>query len=83
MVKREKRLSKSIDSLKKQVEEHFLKLEKDVEEGNEIVARYHIKEIDKSLIDELEYKMKLLGEEDKGVIEKFRKRLREIELRLE
>lgn len=82
MVKREKRLSKSIESIKKQIDEHFKKLEKDIKEGNEILARYHIKEIDKSLIGDLEYRMELLGKVDKIVLERYRKRLREIENRV-
>jgi len=78
MVKREKRLSKSIDSIKKQIEEHFKRLEKEVEEGDEYLASYHIKEIDKSFIDDLEYRMGILGKVDKAVLKKYRERLGKI-----
>ncbi|MBS3098845.1 hypothetical protein J4462_01385 [Candidatus Pacearchaeota archaeon] len=78
MAKREKRLRKSIESIKKQIEEHFKKLEEDIAEGNDVVAGYHIKEIDKSLIDDLEYRMELLGKVDKNVLERYRRRLGEI-----
>jgi hypothetical protein len=54
---REKRIKKAIESLKRRVEEHFDKLEKDIVKGNEIIARYHIKEIDRILIDALEKEM--------------------------
>jgi hypothetical protein len=79
---REKRIKKAIESLKRRVEEHFGKLEKDIVKGNEIIARYHIKEIDRSLIDALEKEMELIGEVEKDVIEGFRKRLKEFEKKL-
>jgi chorismate mutase len=79
---REKRIKKAIESLKRRVEEHFDKLEKDIVKGNEIIARYHIKEIDRSLIDALEKRMELIGEVEKDVIEGFRMRLKEFEKKL-
>ena len=68
MAKRSKRLEKGIESLKKEIEEHFEKLETNIEEKDDILARYHIKEIDKSLITALEHKISLLGG-DAGDIE--------------
>ena len=84
MPKRIKRLKSSIDSFKLEIEKHFQKLEKDIEEKNEILARYHVKEIDKSLIDALEYKLGLIGEtsKDKILIENYRKRLEEFKKKL-
>ncbi len=82
MPKREKRLKKSVESLKKQIEEHFKKLEEDIQKNDEEVARYHIKEIDKSLIYDLEYRMSLLGKIDSAILEKYRKRLKELEEKL-
>lgn len=82
MVKRAKRLEKSIGSLKKQIEEHFGKLEEDIKEKDEILAGYHVKEIEKSLIDDLEYKMNLLGKEDKILIKKYKKRLKDLKKKL-
>ena len=40
--------------LKKEIEEHFAKIEKDIKEGNIDRGKYHIKEIDKSLLKALE-----------------------------
>lgn len=74
MVKRQKRLEKSVVSLKKQIENHFDKLECDIKENDAIFAGYHIKEIEKNLIDELEYKINLLGNVDKGLLDGYRKR---------
>ncbi|MBS3066251.1 hypothetical protein J4205_00350 [Candidatus Pacearchaeota archaeon] len=81
MVKRNKRLDKGIESLKKEIEKHFEKLYKEIIEKDEILARYHIKEIDKSLITALERKIKLLGEnielvkEYKNHLEEYKKKL--------
>jgi len=63
MAKRDKRLRNAIESYKKEIEKHFEKLDEDILEKNEILAKYHIKEIDKSLINALEQKIKLLGDE--------------------
>lgn len=61
MVKRSKKLDKGIESLKREIEKHFEKLDKDIIGKEETLARYHIKEIDKSLITALEHKIMLLG----------------------
>ena len=62
MVKRVKKIEKGIESLRKEIEEHFIKLEEDIRENRIERGRYHIKEIDKSLITALKYKISLLGE---------------------
>lgn len=67
MVKRVKRIGKGVESLKKEIERHFRKIEEDIEEGNIDRGRYHIKEIDKSLIKSLEAKIELLGIKDNSV----------------
>lgn len=59
-MKRSKKAGKSAESIKEQIEKHFEKLKKEVDEKNEVLVRYHVKEIDKSLIDALEKKMKIL-----------------------
>ena len=74
-MKREKRLIKSIESLKKQIEEHFEKLDKEITQEEDITARYHIKELDKSLIFNLERKMEILGKTDKVLLESYRSKL--------
>jgi len=74
MVKRTKRLEKGIESLKKEIEEHFSKIEKGIKENRVERGRYHIKEIDKSLLKSLEIKMEILGIEDNS-IEAYRERL--------
>ena len=67
MVKRSKKLKSAIESYKAEIEKHFKKLEKDINERDEILARYHVKEIDKSLINALEKKMNLLGREAENI----------------
>ncbi len=79
MVKRAKRLEKGIESLKSEIEEHFNKIENDIREKNIDRGKYHIKEIDKSLLKALEIKLKILGIEDNSLqiykerLEKLRK----------
>ena len=64
MAKRAKRLEKGIESLKEEIEEHFDKIEKDIQEKNVDRWRYHIKEIDKSLLKALELRIELLKIKD-------------------
>ncbi len=83
MVKRTKKVEKGIESLKKQIDGHFLRIEKDIKEGRIERGRYHIKEIDKSLLKALELKIEILGVEDakrdlkiyRGRLEKLKKKL--------
>ncbi|MEK6899046.1 MAG: hypothetical protein AABW79_03030 [Nanoarchaeota archaeon] len=77
MVNRTKRLEKGIESLKKEIEAHFDKIEKDISEENLDRGRYHIKEIDKSLLKALEIKLGFLGKDDK-LLEKYRARIEKI-----
>tara|TARA_Y100000034_G_C6866165_1_gene394797 strand:+ start:768 stop:1013 length:246 start_codon:yes stop_codon:yes gene_type:complete len=65
--KRKKRLTKSVDSIKKQIEIHFKKLEDDLEKGDFDYARYHAKELDKSLIDSLKKRLEMLGKDNNSV----------------
>lgn len=81
MVKRSKRIKKSIESLKEQIEKHFEKLEREIREKDEILSGYHAKEIEKSLIDDLEYRMNLMGKLDKNLLDKYKQRLKELEKR--
>jgi len=81
MAKRSKKLEKGIESLKKQIERHFSKVEKDILENRIERGIYHIKEIDKSLMKALELKIEILGIEDKSIriyterLEKLKKKL--------
>ena len=81
MVKRAKRLEKGIESLKKEIEDHFFKIEKDIKENRVERGRYHIKEIDKILLKALEIKMEILGIKDRS-IEFYRKRLNNLKKNL-
>ena len=81
MAKRNKKLDQGIESLKREVEKHFDKLDKDIIENDETLARYHIKEIDKSLITALEHKIKLLGG-NLELIQIYRNRLESYKKRL-
>jgi len=82
MAKRTKRLKKGAESLKKEIEEHFLKLEKDVKENRIEVGKYHVKEIEKSLIKALELKMEALNIKDDS-LEKYKIRLEKLKRVLE
>ena len=84
MVKRSKKLKIAIESYQEEIEKHFGKLDKDINEKDEILARYHVKEIDKSLITALEHKISLLGEDIEGseLVKQFRNRLGEYKKKL-
>jgi len=83
MANRTKRLKRAIGSYKKEIEKHFEKLDKEIDKKDEILARYHIKEIDKSLITALEHKISLLdGPEDSGLIKRYKNRLEEFKKKL-
>jgi hypothetical protein len=88
MVKRIKKLKISIESYKEQIKKHFEKLDKDILEDDEITARYHIKEIDKSLIASLEKKMIHLSknnqevEEIKELLNKYKQKIKEYKRKL-
>ena len=84
MVKRNKRLKIAIGSYKDEIEKHFEKLEEDINKENEILAKYHIKEIDKSLIKALEEKISLLGMESEysELIRKYKDRLEKYKKKL-
>jgi len=78
MVKRAKRAEKGLESLKKEIEKHFEKVEEDVLEKNIDRGRYHLKEIDKSLLKALEIKIKILGIEDDNSVLIYRERLEKL-----
>ena len=81
MVKRTKRLTKGIESLKKEIDSHFAKIEEDIADDNLDRGRYHVKEIDKSLLAALEIKIKILGIEDSS-LDIYRKRLEKLKKNL-
>ncbi|MCX6741720.1 MAG: hypothetical protein NTX24_00905 [Candidatus Pacearchaeota archaeon] len=78
MVKRAKRIERGAESLKKEIEEHFKKIEKDILKDNINLGRYHIKEIDKSLLKALEIKIKILGIENDDSVSIYRERLEKL-----
>ncbi len=82
MDKRAKRAEKGVESLKEEIEKHFRKIEHDISEGNLDRGRYHVKEIDKSLLKALEIKIEILGIEDNS-LEIYRKRLDELRNKIE
>lgn len=77
MGKRIKRLEKGIESLKQEIEKHFLKIENDLKQGEMDRGRYHIKELDKSLIFALEMKLKNIERGNESAIQ-LRKRLKKL-----
>ncbi len=82
MAKRIKRIEKGVESLKREIEEHFLKLEIDIRENNIDGGRYHAKEIDKSLLKALETKLEILGIKDDSV-KVYKERLNKLKNKLE
>lgn len=77
MAKRAKRIGKGIESLKQEIEKHFEKIEEDIKENNIDRGRYHLKEIDKSLLTALKLKIEILGTED-GSVEVYKERLEKL-----
>ncbi len=67
MAKRFKRAKLGIESIKKEIEAHFKKIEGDIRNKNFDRGKYHIKEVSRSLIDALKHKLKILGEPDKDI----------------
>lgn len=82
MAKRSKRIGRGVESLEKEIEEHFFKIEKDIQEKNIERGRYHIKEIDKSLLKALEVKIEILDVKDNSV-QIYRERLNKLKKELE
>lgn len=82
MVKRCKRIKIRAVSIKKEIEAHFEKIEEDINNGNFERGRYHIKEIDRSLINALKNKLGILGEEDED-IQKYEERLEVLKHKLD
>jgi len=82
MAKRIKRIEKGTESLKRQIEEHFIKLENDIQGKRVDRGRYHAKEIDKSLLKALEIKIKILGIDDNSV-QIYLERLNNLKKKLE
>lgn len=78
MVKRAKKIEKGIESLKKEIEKHFEKIEGDILEKNIDRGKYHLKEIDKSLLKALEIKIEILGIENDNSVLNYRKRLEKL-----
>jgi len=82
MGKRVKRIAKGAESIKEEIEIHFAKLEKDIEEQNFDLGRYHIKEIDNALLKSLEIKLNILKDKEDNSLEVYRKRLEEAKKKL-
>ncbi len=84
MAKRVKRLEKGIESIKKEIEEHFLKIDEDIAEKDYDAGKYHVKEIDRSLFVALEHKISLLRADEKYVelVKSYKNRLEEYKKKL-
>ena len=88
MAKRTKKAKKGIESLKQEIEKNFKKIDNDIFENDETTARYHIKELDRSLITALEKKMTFLSKnnqetkENKEFLDECRKKLEEYKKRI-
>lgn len=81
MAKRSKKAKTGIESIKKEIETHFKKIEGDIQSGNLERGRYHAKEIDRSLINSLRHKLKILGQEDED-IKKYEEKLESLKRKL-
>jgi len=78
MAKRIKRAEKSKESLIRQIDKHFEKIEEDIGKNDLEAGRYHIKETKNSHLVQLRRKLDILGESDE-IVEKYEKRLEELE----
>ncbi|MBU2576145.1 MAG: hypothetical protein KKF50_00305 [Nanoarchaeota archaeon] len=83
MAKRIKRVEKGIESLKREIEEHFNKIDRDIQENNIDRGRYHLKEIDKSLLNALEIKIKILGIKDDTSLRTYKEKLEKLKKDIE
>ena len=85
MTKRSKKAKKSIESLKRVIEEHFLKIEKDIDEDKIERGKYHIEEVDSSFLYMLENKINLLknNPDYADLVKKYKERLEEYKKKLE
>ncbi len=83
MAKRVKRAEKGIESLKKEIEIHFKKIEEDFQGGNIDRGKYHLKEIDKSLLKALETKLDISGIQDDNSIQEYKERLEKLKKSLD
>jgi hypothetical protein len=81
MAKRSKRIKTGIESIKNEIAAHFKKIEEDIENKDFETGRYHIKEINRSLINALKNKLKILGKEDED-IKKYEEKIKELENKL-
>lgn len=79
MTKRSKKAKKSIESLKRVIEEHFLKIEKDIDEDKIERGKYHIEEVDSSFLYMLENKINLLKNNPNyaDLVKEYKERLEE------
>lgn len=82
MAKRVKRLEKGIESIKAEIERHFNKIEEDILSNNIDRGKYHIKEIDKSLLTALEIKLKILGIKNDNSVSIYREKLERLRKRV-
>ena len=78
MAKRTKRIEKGIESIKSEIENHFNKIENDILEGNMGRGKYHIKEIDRSLLMPLETKLNILRIKNDKSLSVYKERLKKL-----
>ena len=83
MAKRTKKILKSIESIKLEIEKHFLKLKNDIKEKNIERGRYHIKEISKSLINALQIRFNILKQSNDISITNYKEKLKKLSKELE
>ena len=74
MAKRIKRAEKNIESIEKEIENHFKKLEKDISENNLERGRYHYKELNFGFLPALENKLKIADKTNEKLLD-YKKRL--------
>ena len=80
---KKRKLEKSIESFKEQIELHFGKLEADIKLKKKNMAEYHSKEINQSLIEGLINKMNQLGKTDKILLEEYKRKLENLQEKIE
>ena len=83
MVKIIKRIKKGTESLKREIEEHLLKIEEDIKENKIERGRYHVREVDKGLLKALEVRLEILKIRDDPSLKIYRARLGNLKKKLE
>jgi hypothetical protein len=83
MAQKFKDIKERIESLEKQIEIHFEKLEKEIKGGDFNSGRYHVKEIELSFLKNIEKRISIMQKHGKEIDSELVKRIESYKKRLE